>query len=396
MRRRPEEQLLLYCATTHMDEKKDCAVRALFDKNLDWDYILGVNPLSPIIPLLFYNLKKITGKNGISSSVVDVLRASYVAVLRKNIAIYRELHGVLAELQNGGIPVILLKGVALAEIVYPDVALRPMSDIDILVKKADLHSAVAVLSKLGYTSLHPDNNFYEGHHHIVPYRRKYDKRGNFFTIEIHHNVVPAPLMFRIDADYLWEDTQTFRAGGIDALALSAERMLLHLCLHLSTTSFINGIRILVDISETIRYYGEKLDWHSFVKKSNEFGVGSSVYYPLWWAREIIDIDIPANVLSGLKLDPELSFFGVKLLKAIMKKNLFRINLDKSLFSRSVAAVYRSLCEELLWTSRLSDRIKRLLVILPYALRKVYHEHVRKDAILRPIKWRGSEKKGRVP
>ena len=394
MEKRPEEQLLLYCATTHMDEKKACEVRAILDRGLDWNYVLGIHSLTSTIPLLFYNLKKITGRNSISRSVVDGLRASYVAVLRKNIEIYRELHGILAELQDKGIPVILLKGAALAEILYPDIALRPMSDIDILVKKADLHSVVAALSKLGYTPIHLDDPFYEGHHHIVPYKRRDRERGNFFIMEVHHNIVPAPLMSRIDVDYLWEDTQTLNAGGIDALALSTENMLLHLCLHLSTTSFINGLRILVDISEIIRYYGEKLDWDLLVKKSNEFGVGSSVYYPLWWAREIMDLDIPTNVLSGLKLDPELSLFEAKLLKAIMKKSLFRIGLNKSLFSRSVSAVSSSLCEEFLWTSRLSDRIKRLVVILPYALSKVYHEHVRKDAVLRPIKWRASDKKGK--
>ena len=394
MGRRPEEQLLLYCATTHMDEGKVHKVRAILGKDLDWDYILGIHSLTPTTPLLFHNLRKITGRNSISNSVVDGLRASYVAALRKNMEIYRELHGILAELQNKGISVILLKGVALAEIVYQDIALRPMNDIDIMVRKADLHDVVTVLSKQGYVPSHSDDPFYEGHHHIVPYERHDRERNNFFVMELHHNIAPAPLMSRIDVDYLWENPQVFNTGGIDALALSAENTLLHLCLHLSTISFINGVRILVDISETIRCYDGKLDWHSFVRKSNELGVGSSVYYPLWWAREIMDIDIPTQVLNGLKLDPELNFFEAKLLKAIIGKNLFETELDRSLFTRSVAAARKSLCEELLWTSRTGDRIKHLIVILPYALGKIYHEHVRKDAVLRPIRWRSSNKKGR--
>ena len=56
------------------------------------------------------------------------------------------------------IPVVLLKGMALAASLYPDPALRPMNDVDLLVPSALLSQAAARLRAEGYT--------YEGHNHM--------------------------------------------------------------------------------------------------------------------------------------------------------------------------------------------------------------------------------------
>src|SRR6185436_11185739 len=61
---------------------------------------------------------------------------------------------VLAELlmlyQGAGIDVLVLKGAALAQLVYPQPVLRPMRDIDILVRASDVYRAYALLPKIGF------------------------------------------------------------------------------------------------------------------------------------------------------------------------------------------------------------------------------------------------------
>jgi hypothetical protein len=58
----------------------------------------------------------------------------------RNMRRCHELSKVLRILQNDGIPVIVLKGAALAEVVYGNIALRSMSDVDLLVKKGSIKS----------------------------------------------------------------------------------------------------------------------------------------------------------------------------------------------------------------------------------------------------------------
>lgn len=143
--------------------------RILGGGDLDWDYILNHRSLYCITPLLFRNLKEIAGENAVPQSVMDNLAARYVLTFYQNMQIRDQLQEVLDRLNDEGIPVILLKGIALAQIVYSDIALRPIADIDLLAKKADLPVIAEVLLRLDYVpslSIEPFKEL----HHMVPYR----------------------------------------------------------------------------------------------------------------------------------------------------------------------------------------------------------------------------------
>ncbi len=58
--------------------------------------------------------------------------------------------------KRDGVPYLVLKGLALAYGYYPDPALRPVSDIDLLVQKEHMHVALASLKKSGFAIELPD------------------------------------------------------------------------------------------------------------------------------------------------------------------------------------------------------------------------------------------------
>jgi hypothetical protein len=83
-----------------------------------------------------------------------------------------ELQDTLGTFAREGIPVVALKGVVLAVLVYSEPALRPMQDVDLLVRSGDLEAADAALRGLGYAShpSRPPSTWYkEYHHHLAPY-----------------------------------------------------------------------------------------------------------------------------------------------------------------------------------------------------------------------------------
>jgi hypothetical protein len=55
------------------------------------------------------------------------------------------LERLLLEFSKKGIEVILLKGAALAVTLYPDNTLRPMGDLDLLIKESDLGAAITLV-----------------------------------------------------------------------------------------------------------------------------------------------------------------------------------------------------------------------------------------------------------
>ncbi|HEU5209718.1 MAG TPA: nucleotidyltransferase family protein, partial [Longimicrobiales bacterium] len=134
-----------------------------------------------------------------------------------------ELGDLLRALAGAGVPVILLKGAALAAGVYPDPALRSMGDIDLLVRERDLPRARDAAIRLGYR---PEGEAAE--HHLPPLRRP-----GATMVELHSHIESPSAPFRIDTEGLWERAQTIRTADCEARTLCAEDLLLHLCLHLS-------------------------------------------------------------------------------------------------------------------------------------------------------------------
>jgi hypothetical protein len=228
------------------------------------------------------------------------LREIYLYSAKENIRLYHELAKVLKTLQNDGIPVIALKGAHLAEIVYGNIALRPMSDVDILVGRTDLSRVMEKLLEIGYS---PTSRFWieavcATHHHLPPFTKP-----GAASIEIHWSIMPPSYPFEVDVDDLWQRARSDTIDGVEVLVLSPEDLLLHLCLHTSCQHrFIVGLRAFCDIAETIRHYQDEIDWDQVQLRARQWGAGKCVYLTLYLARELLEAAVPDEVLDPLRPD----------------------------------------------------------------------------------------------
>jgi hypothetical protein len=91
------------------------------------------------------------------SSSLDRIVARYARVGSANRTAFQELKVVLAQFQEQGIECLLLKGADLVPRLYGVLGARPMADVDLLVREADLPAIDRVLKTLGYGP-HIDGN----------------------------------------------------------------------------------------------------------------------------------------------------------------------------------------------------------------------------------------------
>jgi len=165
----------------------------------------------------------------------DGLPAAFEARLHREVAGLRiraallsaALDEALRALSRRGIPVVPLKGPVLAERLYADPALRPSTDLDLLVADADFDRAAAALEELGYSLDRSWTAAYQRrHHHHVSLHRP-----GAPTIELHHRAVSGFGTFLPGEDLISRAQPYVTATGAPALVLSAEDELLYLCLH---------------------------------------------------------------------------------------------------------------------------------------------------------------------
>ena len=125
-------------------------------------------------------------------------------------------------------PFLVLKGAALAHLVYGDPRLRPMRDVDLLIRKADAGRALDVLMRCGFR---PGGTAVPARHHHLQGMAK-TLEGATVTIELHHELmVRTPFVEPRDYDDLIRRSQPFEWGGMTYQTLGCEDMLWHVYAH---------------------------------------------------------------------------------------------------------------------------------------------------------------------
>jgi len=289
-------ELLLYCLSREPDESRAARLEQL--SNSDWNEVIQQSGKHGVMPLVYQRLKTQHLNVTVPASIMQTLRTTYLNVAWMNTRLYYELAKVLKVLQNEEIPVIVLKGAHLAEVVYESIALRSMSDVDILIRKADLLKAEEKLLEIGYSSSRVDDIEVACAkcQHIPPLTKP-----DAVPIEIHWTIELPTSPFTIDVDGLWKRAQPAKIGGVEVLVLSPEDLLLHLCLHSAYHHFFEqGLRPLCDILETIRHYQNEIDWTQVEHRASQWNAKNFVYLTLRLAREILAAEVPDELLNALK------------------------------------------------------------------------------------------------
>ena len=294
MDRSRTDELLVSFLRTEPDRIEPTGVGEL--SNADWDDLLRTSARHGVAPLLYHRLS--TSRTGapIPEEVMLSLRNSYLQSAARNMKLYHELGKVLGKLRQDDIPVIALKGAHLAEIVYGNIALRPMGDVDLLVRKEDLGRVEEILLGMGYLPAECNRQISTDNCHFV-----YKLAGKGLSVEVHWAFMPSNYRFEIDMDGVWERSRPCVLAGVEVSVLCPEDQLLYLCLHTSKHLFDDmGLKPLYDISSVIRHYGEEMDWNQVQSRCEQWGTEKSVYVALTLAGEIFGVTVPNDLMKAVQ------------------------------------------------------------------------------------------------
>ena len=253
-----------------------------------------------IKPLLYCCLRDNPAAQRVPQAVMLQLKKSYDDIAVRNMYIYASLSKALPRLKQQGITCIVLKGALLADVVYGDVALRPMQDIDLLFNKQDLPTAISIFSGLGY--LHEGHksaqSYLDDHYHIT-----YTHTDTDIPVELHWHITHDrhPRRLRLAEDVLIEQwfgrIRPVTLSGVEAWTLCPTDLIFHLCMHflkhrvpvngaLFATSA--GLLQLSDIARTIHYYGDEIDWDDLRRQAERYRISDLIYTTIRIALEVCE------------------------------------------------------------------------------------------------------------
>ena len=199
----------------------------------------------------------------------------------------------------------------MAETVYAQRVLRPMSDIDLLVRSETLAHVESKLLEMGY-GLDASMKPYQQYHWVFT-------KNDSPSIEIHWHLHRPTDPFSVDIEGCWNRAESAIIGGVDALVLSPADLLLHLCQHFGHHKFSGGIRPLCDISTAVNYYADVIDWMEIARISAQWGMNPCAFVVFELARELLDAADSGGFLKrnqtgefqsgGYQLGAEKQFWG---------------------------------------------------------------------------------------
>jgi len=285
-----EDELLVCCSRLTIDSITQEKVKGILNSALDEDYFVRICIENGVEGLAYHNLKKMSADSSFNHRRFRDLEEAYYYNLANNMSLLHLLQMVLERLRRKNIPVILLRGAALLDTVYGNPGLRPMDDIDLLVRDRDLRAVRESLIDLGFLSTKNYPNVFGRGRAALDIHTDI---ANFSRIRARKYAVG------IKNDEIWTDAIPINPPENSVLILSPYDTIITLSVHMLKHSY-NGLIWFVDVNEIIEKYRDNLDWSQLLSRAEEFNVQKPLYYTFLYLKEVMNTHIPAGVLAELE------------------------------------------------------------------------------------------------
>jgi hypothetical protein len=274
---------------------------------------------SRILPLVGWNLERA----GIEFEDLPHLKQLHRETWTRNQHLFAATAPAVEALERGAIPTLLLKGAALALIVYPSPGLRPMADVDVLVPERLAAPARRVLAEAGWRPNPPEPERRLAHLHAQEFVREVD--GLPAALDLHWRALwegrePA------GDDAWWESAEPLRAGGFESRVLAPADQLVQLCAHATRWSPRPAFHAAADVVMLLRAQGGRLDWERVVHQAAKRRLVLAVVTSLAALVEGFGTPVPRATLDSLAAMPvifrERVEFNARQLPPALGRGLF--------------------------------------------------------------------------
>ena len=143
------DELLTYLRSVLQDESP-LAPAASQD---EWTSLLDFLRVNWMIPFVYRKIGSLPPECRPPEAISDKMRQDFLVSCVRTIHMERQLQEIMEAFQEQSVRVLVLRGPALAFSLYPDPAMRPSSDLDLLVMPEQMVQARGILEGLGFTCM---------------------------------------------------------------------------------------------------------------------------------------------------------------------------------------------------------------------------------------------------
>lgn len=320
----PTPSLLLALSRGSLTESERVQARQLMvdPAGVNWPCLAELASLHGVVALVRHNLLALDARPFMPDSVWQAIEQASTQIAFDGMLRLRQTVHAVAALQSVGIEPVLLKGHALAALLYDDPIFRPSTDIDLLIRRDEVEAACSALERIG-------GRLPSRATAAVQFATSYDlpvmlpsAGGKAGLLELHWDLAPRGL-FSLNLDAWRARLGQFRLESLTARRFSPEDMLLHLALHMRKHRYV-GLRWLCDVAELVRRLGATLDWPYVLSTARTAGLRVLLYTSLQLAERLLQAPVDARILRAL----EPSALRRSLLQSVLTQNALLMPVER--------------------------------------------------------------------
>lgn len=257
------------------------------------------NELSQLVKIFsFSRLEIYLSQSGLLEKLTLPNRNYYLETIAKRdentLNIFYSFKNLATELIKKNIFFVPLKGIHLNLEFYKNLSLRPIRDIDILIKRNQIPDYLSVMKSLGYkfklTNTQLENFVLSDYHYDLPVLIN----SHGVHVETHLRIIDQKFN-----TFIFESAKKSKVNNFNLYLMSHEDMIIHLVYHATTKNgFDNGIVSINDIFRII--CKKKVDFQLLLKKAKCLSLEDNILLMLAIInKRLMHLGISDNLLNNL-------------------------------------------------------------------------------------------------
>ena len=310
--------LLPACSEIPRQEKID-RIRLQSRHPIRWRLLFELADRHGVQPLLYQAL--VEAGNAVPQTELLSLERGYQTNLHKALFISRELIRIVDRLSALGIEVMPYKGLALAETIYGDIALRQAGDIDLLIRPQDLPRIREAIRELGYAPHVALSEAEERAYLKSGYEYAFDGAAGPNLLEVQWAIQPRFYSIHFDIAGLFQRAATVTVAGHPMKMPSSEDLFLTLSAH--AAKHVWGRLVwLCDIARIMNL--PDLNWSWIESQAKALGILRILRVTMLLANRFLDVPIPGAAQESLPEDPAATALAHELQAHIMSESSYNV------------------------------------------------------------------------
>jgi Uncharacterised nucleotidyltransferase len=308
--------LLAACSALPLQEKT-LLLDPLLKAPVRWQRLFDLADKHGVQPLLHQALTGLD--HAVPADELLKLRQTFQTNLHKSLLLSRELIRIVDHLAARGLDALPYKGLALAEVLYGDIALRQSGDIDLLIRARDVPRIRDAVRELGYAPHFTLSEPQERAYLKSGYEYAFDGAAGPNLLELQWAILPRFYAVDFRMDELFQRAATLTVAGHPIRTPSREDLLLVLCAH--AAKHVWGRLVwLCDIAQLMNE--SDLNWNWIADQARNLGIVRILRVTILAAKGLLRATISAEAEEGLPADAEASALAEEVQRYIVSDSSY--------------------------------------------------------------------------